>query len=419
MKLYRLKTDELLEPFGDPAGEALVAGVTLERAMEATAAGCGVGAAELSSAPPEGMGEGLIAPDYFFCTRAALREFLSAAGSGEGVWRLWLKSGPLVEYLRPPGEQDKNKGVLALDLFLVRGRKLPPASDRTNLLAWLSGQAEPVVIDPGGWTESVTLSRPGPPRLKLQLPRTTVLAAHVRHWVDLLWLNQLLCRVRLQEHWEARGKTLPPEPGPRCWRRLARLNVIGEGCDVHPSAYVEGSILGRRVRLGPGAMVRESILGDGVEVSDSSRFFRCVVGEGCHTLNDSYFSCSTFYPDSTLASFLLRNSVIGRRVFLTSGVMFWDEPLTGTVRVRQRGREVDTGRYMLGGCAGHRCLLGTRAIFLPGRAVPNDTIIVMRPEEGVVKLPASVTPGLPHVYEGGEIRALAEALPAYRPPELE
>ena len=74
---------------------------------------------------------------------------------------------------------------------------------------------------------------------------------------------------------------------------------------------------------------------------------------------------------------------------------------------------------LLGGCAGHECLLGTRAIFLPGRAVPNRTIIVMRPEEGVVKLPEQALPGQAHVYHQGRILPLAEVLPQYSPAELE
>lgn len=416
MLLVRLKTEVRLEPFAEPADNAQVAGDTQQTAMAQTAADCG-----LECRTEESLSDfsaGLLCPDYFFGTRAILKRFLSLAGQGVGLWRLWLRKGPLTDYLAPLAGLEEKEGALAYDLFFLRGQRAP-AVGWTELRSWLVQRAQPLVIDSGGWVEEITLSRPGPPRMKLGLPRTDLLAAHLVHWVHILWLNHLLCRVRLQECWEERGRRLPFWHGPLSWRRLAKLNIVGPGCDIHPTAYVEGSVLGRGVRLGPKVFVRESILGDGVEVSDFSRFYRCVVGKGCHTLNDSHFSCSTFYPDSTLASFSLRNSVIGRRVFLTSGVMFWDEPMTGTVSVRQRGREVDTGRHLLGGCAGHGCLLGTRAIFLPGRAVPNDTIIVMRPEEGVVKLPQQVEPGRPFVYQDGGIRPLEESLPGYRPAELE
>ncbi len=353
-------------------------------------------------------------------TRSCLAEFLDAVPPGDGVFQLAMPRGPATDYCLPLERVEADEEKVLYPLLLARGSGLAAAGDEQELIEQLRKQARPVMVDPGGDFESVTLTRPGPPRKSMPLPRTTKIAVAISHWVHVLWLNHLLPWIRLQEHWQARGwlrRTLRLRgKGPRLARRM---NVIGPGCRIHPTAYVEGSILGSNVTLGPFTWVRESIIGDGVEISDHSRFTRCVVGHGCHTLNDSSFVGCTFYPDSTLASFLIRNSVIGRRVFLTSGVMFWDEPIVGTVRVTTESGEADTGRYMLGGCAGHECLLGTRAIFLPGRQVPNRTIIVMRPEEGVVKLPPHVEPNHPYVYHEGQVLPLEKVLPDYSPPELE
>ena len=98
---------------------------------------------------------------------------------------------------------------------------------------------------------------------------------------------------------------------------------------------------------------------------------------------------------------------------------FWDEALEETVRVEHGAREVDTGRWLLGGAAGHESILGTRAIFMPGRAVPNRTMIVMRPEEGVIKLPLEAEVSVPHVYHEGRILPLGEVLPDWKPLEIE
>jgi acetyltransferase-like isoleucine patch superfamily enzyme len=419
MKFWRIPSGSRIEPFGDAPDDAQVGVETLKAAVERTAAACGLEVCP--GLPGTGEREFLLAPDYFFFTGEAVAEFIALAPREPGIFRLWLKAGPLVEYLKPLSAGEEKADGLGLDCFLVRGTTIPASGCWPELKGQLAARASAVYLEPGEQCEELTLSRPGPPRRKLPVPQTTRVAAHLLHWVQLLWLNQLLCRTRLLEHWSQDSKIRRRlgEARPLCPGELRRLNVIGPGCDIHPTAYVEGSILGRGVRLGPRAFVCNSIVGDGVEVADFSRFHRCVVGAGCHTLNDSHFSWSTFYPESTLASFLLRNSVIGRRVFLTSGVMFWDEPINGTVPVKAGGAEVDTGRWMLGGCAGHRCLLGTRAIFLPGRAVPNDTIIVMRPEEGVTKIPEAAAAGHPYVYDGGEIRELSAALPGWRAAELE
>lgn len=422
MKLYRCRTKLKLAPFGDDIRGALVGGQTLEQAQAEAARHCDLQVEDASGRDPVPPGgDFLVMGDDLYVSRACLRRFLQTPLTGKGVWRLALKRGPASDYCLPLQKVDADEQQVGFDLYRVRGAQVPRGLSWPHLRHWLAERAQALPLEPGGSVESLTLSRPGPPRLKLELPRSLCLAVQLSHWVHLLWLNHLLPWLRLHEYWQDRG-TLT-----RAWhgrgrnphRREARLNVIGPGCSIHPTARVEGSWLGRGVKLGPFAYVRESILGDGVEVADHSKFTRCVVGAGCHTLNDSLFVSCTFYPDSTLASFLLRNSVIGRRVFLTSGVMFWDEPIQGTVTVRHGDTEVDTSRYLLGGCAGHECLLGTRAIFLPGRAVPNQTIIVMRPEEGVVKLPEQASPGQPHIYHQGRIVPLTEVLPQYSPAELE
>lgn len=422
MKAFRLQTGIRVEPFDDPVDESFVGGQTLADATADVLEACDVtGEPAAASDDVPVHGDCLILPDNLFLTRRTLRTFLQATAAADGPARLALEAGHATAYTRPLQRVDELDGAVAFDLFRVRRTEIPRGLAWDSLRDFLRRRAEPVVLDPGDGVEWLPQSRPGPPRQKTALPRTTLLAADVRHWVHLLWINHQLPWVRLQEHWD-------DHPGiGRAWRRrgrnrhrrLMRMNVIGKHCDIHPTAVVEGSILGDRVRLGPFASVRDSILGERVEVSDHTKFLRCVVGARCHTLNDSYFIGCTCYPESTLASFMMRNTVLGRRLFLTSGVMFWDEPITGTVRVAQAGREEDTGRWLLGGCAGHESVLGTRAIFLPGRAVSNRTMIVMRPEEGVIKLPAEAQAGRAHVYHQGRVVPLEQALPAWRPPEID
>ncbi len=87
-----------------------------------------------------------------------------------------------------------------------------------------------------------------------------------------------------------------------------------------------------------------------------------------------------------------------------------------------RGEEIDTGRWILGSCAGHGSILGslgTRGVFAPGRTLPNRTIVVMRPTQGVLKAPDRVAPLHPHVCLDGSVVPLEQALPDWRPPEIE
>ncbi|MBN2497922.1 MAG: hypothetical protein JXR96_25230 [Deltaproteobacteria bacterium] len=420
MKAHRFQTGTVIEPFGDDVSDAFIGGRDLGIFVSEALLAAGL-EPELGRAESPPQEEALLLPDRLFVTSRTLSAFLDACPDEDGVFQLALERGPAVDYALPLQEVQEQDGAVAHDLFRTRGVALPRGLAWPALQRFLRERARPVRLRPGDEHEPLIQTRPGPPREVLPLPRTDLLAVDVRHWVHILWLNHLMPALMLAAHWRQRPLQARARVGlARCpYERARRLNVIGKNCDIHPTAYVEGSILGEGVRLAAFSSVRDSILGDGVEVGDHTKFLRCVVGERCHTLNDSTFIACSFYPDSTLANLLARNSVLGRKVFLTSGVMLWDEAIESPVTVSDRGVEVETGRWMLGCCAGHGSLLGTRAIFLPGRAVPNRTMIVMRPEEGVFKLPARVEPGAPYVYFAGRLAPLEQVLPDWQPAEIE
>ncbi len=425
MKAFRIHTDTKLNPFGDSINDALLGGLSLGMMVSRALVDAGL---EPELAPLEGRWPEnqafLVLPDTQFVSRACLKAFLqNCADKPDGVWRLALRRGPASDYCLPlqDVEAEANPQHVPFDVFWVSGNTPIDGESWPKLRDWLIERSRIVELDPGDEVEWIDEPRPGPPKQRVALPRTLCLAGQVRHWVHLLWLNHLMPRLRLREHWAdhaflAKTKTAGHK---NPYDRLARLNIIGRGCDIHPTAYVEGSILGDGVRLGPFASVRDCVLGDEVEVGDHTHFLRCVVGAHCHTLNDSTFIGCTFYPDSTLANIKIRHSVLGKKTFLTSGVIFWDECVEKPATVQDKGVERPTGRWNLGGCAGHNCLLGTRAIFTAGREVPNRTMIVMRPEEGATKIPTQAKPRTLYVLHEGRIMPLHEALPGYSTDEIE
>jgi hypothetical protein len=423
MKAYLFETGTVIEPFGDPVSSAFLGGETLGEAVARALGRWDLTIEKVKNTDEVPLkGDYLVLPDTLLLTRRCLGEFLQATAGGRRPSRLALLKSTATEYPRPLTELDQEEDAVAYDLFRLQGIELPRGMNWAQLKGFLSARAENLVLDPKPEIERLPLTRPGPPRETLDLPRTTLLAADVRHWVHLVWINHQLPWVRLREYWEDHPglKRAWRSRGRNPYRQAIRLSVVGEKCDIHPTATVEGSILGDGVKIGAFCSVRDCIVGDGVDISDYNKFLRCVVGGKCNTLIDSYFVGCTFYPQSTLSSFMLRNSVVGRRVFITSAVMFWDEPVSEPVAVMRGGQETPTGRWMLGGCSGHECILGVRAIFLPGRAVPNQSMIVLRPDESVAKLPANAAPGAPHIYNlAGSILPLDQGLPGWNPPEYE
>ena len=114
---------------------------------------------------------------------------------------------------------------------------------------------------------------------------------------------------------------------------------------------------------------------------------------------------------------IARHCVIGRFAFVTTAVLCFADSLEGPVRVFHDGAMRDTGRHILGSCMGHETTLGTRAIFMPGCALPNGCIVVMPPGEGVHKIPAKTSE--PLVWDAGTLKPVRDVFPGYVPPDTD
>jgi len=412
VKAYRFQTGARIPPFDDPVSEVPVGTEPLGLAVSRALLQAGL---DPIPGPRDGaVGDSLLLPDRIFLSRDMLRAFLHACPATPGIYRLGLLPGPMTEWLAPLARVERSPAAVLFHVYLVRGRLELAAGDWQEQESWLARRGQAVMIEPGGPDEPVVLPRPGGGRHRMLRPRSRRLVADISLWPHLVWLNQLLPGLRLAERRRAHRFR---DRLPGAWS-----GRIGRGCDIHPTAWVENALLGDGVVLGPYASVRDCILGPGVELTEHSRLKGCCVGGGCRTLPDSTFIGCTFWPNSTLASFRLRDSAIGRRSFLTSGLVFRSQGIWDTVRVAAGGAEHDSGRWVLGSAAGHGCMLGTlgpRAVLAPGRSLPNGTVLAMHPEDGLLKLPAGARAGEPHICRDGSAQPSATVLPGWQPPELE
>lgn len=213
--------------------------------------------------------------------------------------------------------------------------------------------------------EEVRVPPYGAPPHVLRIPMVTRLLGQVTHWLHLLNLNQAL----LQSVRSARGTR-------------GNGNIIDGNVRAHPSALVEGSILSDGVEIEQSASVLECFLGKNVKIGDHAIFQGCVIGAGCHTLVDTHMRRVVALPGSTLSNLGVEDLLIGRDSFLTTAVAFFAGGPGQNVQVEGQ----DSGRAVLSGAIGNRCILGARALFQSGMTVPSGTVIVMRPDEGLSKL---------------------------------
>lgn len=205
----------------------------------------------------------------------------------------------------------------------------------------------------------------GPAPCEIAIPDVVRLGGTLAHWVHVLEANLAFLH------------TLRRRAGA-----VGARNVRGAKAKVHGHALVEGSLLGAGSEIEAGASVIDSFIGPGVKIAAHSVVVGSVIGEGCHTLIDTHLRRVVAFPGSTLSNIGTSDALFGRYMFITTGVQFFSGEPGRTVVVEG----VDTGRASLSGAVGHKAILGARALFAAGVAVPSGSVIVMRPDEGVTKL---------------------------------
>ena len=47
--------------------------------------------------------------------------------------------------------------------------------------------------------------------------------------------------------------------------------------------------------------------------------------------------------------------------------------------------------------------MAAKVLVQPGREIPNDTVVVMRPDEVIHRIPENIEPGQPYVRDGGTL----------------
>lgn len=415
MRAYILQTGARLAPFGDPIGESLVLNQRLVDSQRAalmpfvSEVRLIRSLGELVQHERGGQADFLLVEDHLFFTRHLIAKVVkrAAAERVSGTRRVVLSDsvfvrekaplGGLARVARSPDRPD-GETVAALPLWLCRG-PLPVAEPEiregregdTSALA----SAEPLQL-----TLSERVFVPDnmylvDRSLDLKYAISREGAMSIRHWSHLLDVNQ----IALAAYWMDFS---PRRVAFYLWRVLAALsfnkhriarsvNVIGRGCDIHPTAFVAGCVLGDRVTVGPQSVLFGSVLGDDSKVEGLSEVALSVLGERSVVSFRTRIFTSLLYPESLASYPAMQMCVLGRNAMHMGGCFPIDMKLSRTalfdVKVKSEGRIVESGKKFLGLCVGHRSIVGTGLWFQSGVEVPNDYVIVRDLKDIVTKIP--------------------------------
>jgi carbonic anhydrase/acetyltransferase-like protein (isoleucine patch superfamily) len=438
VQAFILETGRKIAPFDEAPGEALfamgTAGGEVSRALFRR--GVEVTRVPPGEAVPDATGSCIVLADHCFVTDKCLGDFLAAVLDAAEPQRLALCRTPASEYTRPvssvaiepldesgPGARDPRGGRtdaaaterLAYDCFFVPGGQLPTASDGAALLEKLRRDAVRRVVPKREIVREVRMPIIGDAEhTSMRYPVTSTVAAHLEHWVHILWLNHLafgivwMDTIRAHKAWATwRALAAVPYNQPAFFRSFVRK---GHNVQIHPTAHVEASVLGDDVVIGPRACVRNSILGPGVEVADNATVLTSVVGEGGYVTPKSFFVWGAAYPEAVISNYKMQMSLVGRRASSSTWAGLIDAKFQGAIEVPHDGAMASTERNFLGSCIGHGAHVGAKVLLMPGRALPNETFLTMRPDELVQRIPDELQPGVPVVRHEGTLVPLEELL---------
>lgn len=385
MNVYIEPSGRLIAPFGDPPSDALILNRSLaDWRVEALAGFTVVDA----PTPPC-----VVIPDTLFCTAGALEALVEGAGGQNAV--LVVDDARFTTnfvHIQPHATQ-------------VEG------GWRFEKVRFVSGGDEPAKdvrfdVDEQPFDLPAPNHYLGTEQIELSITKHPVLELH--HWVHILWANQFAggIDIRNTPTWKFIAKGLWAVIRAfsfNKWKVLGKLNTIGKGCDIHPTAVVEGSTLGDNVSVGPYARVLFSTLGDGADIMAGAQVDVSVVGPKAVVSEHSVLRFSVLYPEAVASQYLMQQCLLGRRAVTTGGAFSIDLNFDADIRVPLDGKLWSTGVRFLGSCFGHRCRIGTGFYLASGRMVPNDYFLIRDPAQVLSKLPEGLGPG-PIVVDGKTLR---------------
>jgi len=382
MKAYVVESDKQVEPFGDHPRDCLIANRRLGDIQHDALHRIVTDVEHVHGAAlVEDQAEHLILEDSVFLTVELLRQFVRESRRLGRSTVCALKPGLVTRHTVVP-TQNVEVHADRVEYAL----RYSPGGDP-------EGEPTPVVIDPDQFSELVPLPEHMHGGRELRIPVSDILLIQVDHWANL-WAANIatlladVCRLRKAPWFRLLALALRARSTNK-WKVLRKLNHIGRDCDIHPTAYIEGSTIGDRVTVGAGSVIRLSHVGSGTSIGSNATVECSVIGEGSALDSMSGAFASVLYPGTASSAKLIYISICGRNSFLADGVYLSDFRFDRkNVAVMKNGAVVDTDNVGLGVCLGHGVYLGAGCVVAPGRAIANGLRLVPEDSRTVNKFNA-------------------------------
>jgi acetyltransferase-like isoleucine patch superfamily enzyme len=376
MKAYMIESNKEIEPFGDHPGDCLIANRKLSEIQKEVLQSLGIG---LETTPDlvevKDPNEHIIFDDSLLFTRELLQKFISKSPELKGCTICALKPGLVTLYSMVTTQE-----VQVYNDRVEYGLRYMPSQR-------LRGEPVPVVIDPEQFSQLVPVPEHIRGPQEYRIPMSDTFLIQVDHWTNLWAANMAHLLADVARLMKARklkllGLALKARSLNK-WRVFHQVNKIGKNCDIHPTAYIEGSTIGDNVMIGAGSIIRLSVIGDGTAIGSNVTIECSILGEECSIDSGCSAFGSVLYPRTISSNRLIFTSLCGRDTFIADGSGLTDFRIDGkNVTVMKDDMPIDTGVLALGACLGHDVYLAPACIVAPGTAIPNGLRIL--PEKTLI-----------------------------------
>jgi carbonic anhydrase/acetyltransferase-like protein (isoleucine patch superfamily) len=200
-------------------------------------------------------------------------------------------------------------------------------------------------------------------------------------------------------------------------RLTASINRIHRTAKVHYTAHVELSVIEAGAEIGPRAIVCNSWVGKGARIAAGAHVNSCVLGPGAMIADLSAVTAAVLYPRAFTGQSKVQLCVLGEGATTLTGVFFYDVNFHQNIRVKHRGRLVDSGEQFGGVCVGPWARVAGSVWVASGREIPARSLVVQDPNDVLSMMDESVMQQQMVAAVGKRVVAIGE-LPSNVPKRL-
>lgn len=372
MKAYVLKQTAALTPFKKPVSAVQFRGCSIGSRLAQQLRDSGLDVVPVDEVDPRKMdGNSLVIQDDMFLSDGFIQRFLQAIPDKSKSYQCEVDTScyPLLASLNPDPLWS------SLPVFYY-GSDVLTAQGNENVLRLTPNTVHTVVQGLPARMNEVT---------DMRLYFQDFYSIQVKYWFDLQAASSLYCREFISTRVGMAKQYLPAKLVDRTlnWQWLMeRSNKIGKNCRIHPTAILEGCVIGDNVEVGPYSYLRSAVIDDDVVLRENTSIKMSYIGKAAFVMSSDIVN-SYVGEEASIITPMLYNTVFGERSFVSGGSGFADFNVgSGDIVATINGEDIPTGLNYLASCVGDDCFIGANMIFSPGRCIPDGSNFL---DNGLIK----------------------------------